>query len=490
LKLEHISKRYPGVQALDSVDFQVEAGTVHALVGENGAGKSTLLKVIAGAEAPDQGTITLDGQPYVFRNPRAALVRGITVIYQELTLVPQLGADANIFLGMEMSRRGILDRETMRDAAAEALHTLGLYVDPSTPVSQLSIAQQQLVELARALVRNARVIALDEPTATLTTSEVTHLFQQVDRLKSQGVGIVFVSHRLDEVRTLADRVTVLRDGVTVWSGPIDEVDDGELIRFMVGRDVEYVRLQAAQPPDPTALLEVRQLSKSGSFEDVSFSVHPGEIVAFAGLVGAGRTGMARCLAGADRWDEGTVQLAGQTYRPRSPRDAIARGIVYLPEDRKRDGLILGFKVGENTTLPVLDRFVTLGGLNRTAEHDAAQQAIARAQVRPLAVDRVTSTLSGGNQQKVVLAKWLLADADLLIFDEPTRGVDVGGKVELHRQIRALADEGKGVVVISSEMPEVLALADRVIVMREGRVTGEVSGTGAKAEDIMSLAVAG
>jgi ribose transport system ATP-binding protein len=488
LELRGLTKRFPGVVALDGVDLDAHAGRVHALVGENGAGKSTLLKIVAGADRPDAGTVALDGHRVSFQAPREALASGITVIYQELSLVPQLGAEANIFLGMEQTRRGLLDRRAMAARAAAALRTLGAEFDPGTPAGDLAVAEQQLVELARALARDARLIALDEPTAALSHVETERLFEQIHRLCERGIAVIFVSHRLEEVRRLADDVTVLRDGRRVFTGAVTGVDDAGLIRHMVGRDVEYARLPAAAPATGEPVLEARGIGRRGHFADVSLAVRRGEIVGLAGLVGAGRTAVARCLAGADPTDRGAMVLGGAPYRPTSPRDAIRRGVVYLPEDRKIQGLVLGMSVRENVTLPTLRRFSPRGIIRRRAEREAAARQTAALELRPPDIEREAGTLSGGNQQKVVLAKWLLADADLLIFDEPTRGVDVAAKVELHRLIRSLADAGKAVLVISSELPEILALADRIVVMREGSVSGELRAADATAERILALAL--
>jgi ABC-type sugar transport system ATPase subunit len=490
LELRGVTKRFPGVTALTGVDFDVRTGEVHALIGENGAGKSTLLRVLAGATAPDVGEVRVDGEPADFRGPGDALARGVTVIYQELTLVPHLSVAENLFLGIEPARGGIVDRGAMRRGASEALEQVGLAADPGAPVARLSVAQQQMVEMARALVRDARLLALDEPTATLTPHEVDRLFERVDRLRAAGAGIVFVSHRLDEVRRVADRVTVLRDGERVWTGPATERDDAALVRAMVGRDVEYPRQPAAGPPAEPPLLEAEGLTREPAFRDVSLRLRRGEIVGLAGLVGAGRTEVARVLAGADRPDAGGMRLGGEPFRPRSPREALRRGVVYFPEDRKRDGLVPRLTVRENVTLSVLGRFTRGGVVRRRAEAAAARAAVEEVDLRPPEIERPARTLSGGNQQKVVVARGLMAEARVLLFDEPTRGVDIGAKAELHRQIRALADGGRAVLVISSELPELLALADRVVVVREGRVTGRLAGEAMTAEGIMALAVAG
>jgi len=437
--------------------------------------------------APDAGTIAVAGARADLARPRDALELGITVIYQEFALVPELSASANILLGMEPGRRGLLDARTERERASEALAQLGADFDAATPVKLLTVAEKQLVELARAMVRDAKVIALDEPTAALSHRETARLFERVRAVRERGLGIVFVTHRLEEVRQIADRVTVLRDGRRIWTGGIGEVTDAQIIRHMVGRDVEMERVEG-RAARGAVVLDVRSLTHEPAFRDVSLSVRAGEIVALAGLVGAGRTEVARCVAGADPFEGGSVTVAGAPLLARSPREAIARGVVYLPEDRKTQGLVLGMRVRENATLAVLRRLSRFGVVRGRLERERAQRQVDELELRPADIEREVQTLSGGNQQKVVMAKWLLADAAVLIVDEPTRGVDVGAKSEIHRRLRALADAGKALLVISSELPEVLALADRILVMGDGMLRGELDGRTATAEQVLALAL--
>jgi ribose transport system ATP-binding protein len=381
----------------------------------------------------------------------------------------------------------LLDTAAERARAQAALASLGAGFEARTPVSALTVAQRQLVELARALVREARVIALDEPTAALSHRETAALFDRIRELRARGIAILLVTHRLEEVRAIADTATVLRDGRRIWSGAVAGVTDAGIIRHMVGRAVEMDRLRGGRPPGDE-VLRVRALAREPGFHDVSFAVRAGEIVALAGLVGAGRTEVARCIAGRDRPTGGSLTLRGVPFAPRSPADAIGHGVFYLPEERKTQGLVLGMSVRENATLATLARYCRAGVVRSRAEAAAARDAVDAVELRPPDLERAAGTLSGGNQQKVVLAKALLAGPDLLIVDEPTRGVDVGAKSEIHRRLRALADTGKAVLVISSELPEVLALADRIVVLCEGRVRGELDGSTARADDILSLAL--
>jgi len=491
LEMRGISKRYPGVVALDNVDFDVRAGEVHALVGENGAGKSTLMKILAGAETRDAGQILLRGQPVTIDSPQRAMDLGINIIYQEFNLVPHLSAAENIFLGREPASAipGLIDFRKLYREAQRVIDSLGVPIDVRTEVGQLSVAQQQMVEIAKATSRNSIVIAMDEPSATLTEHELQNLFALIRSLKARGVGIIYISHRLEEIFAIADRVTVLRDGRHVGTRPIGAVDRDELIRMMVGRE-----LAGTSPKKVVArgapVLEVRGLTRRGAFSDVSFTVHAGEVLGIGGLVGAGRTEVARALFGADPIDAGEIRLDGQPVLIRSPRDAIRLGLGLVPEDRKTLGLILNMVVRENVTLAHLDLLSMLGFVNRRRERDLAAEYVRSLRIRTPTIEQEVRHLSGGNQQKVVLAKWLCTDSRVMIFDEPTRGIDVGAKQEIYELMNELAARGVAMIMITSELPELLAMSDRILVMHAGRVAGELSREEATQERVMHLATGG
>jgi ribose transport system ATP-binding protein len=488
LQMRAIDKRFPGVHALADVSMDVVAGEVHALVGENGAGKSTLMKILAGVYQPDGGEIVYKGQPYEPRTPREAITAGIVTIYQELNLVSELSITENMFLGTELARGPFLDRGAMHRRARELLARLHLDIDPRTVVSRLGVGQQQMVEVAKALLHEADVIIMDEPTASLSPREVDDLFQIVRELKGHGVATIFISHHLDEAFEIADRVTILRDGQLVATLPTRDLTRAELIALMVGRELAE---HAPKKPVPAGaeILRVEGLTRLGVFEDVSFSARAGEVVGLAGLVGAGRTEVVRAIFGADPIDAGAIFIDGQEVRIRSPRDAIDRGIALLTEDRKGQGLILLFDVRENISLPVLDR-LTRGPLtNEGRERDLAAGFIDRLAIKASSQQQLALNLSGGTQQKVVLSKWLAAQARVIIFDEPTRGIDVGAKAEIYAIINELAAQGNTIVMVSSELPEILAMSDRVLVMQGGRIRGELSRAEATQERIMALATA-
>jgi ABC-type sugar transport system ATPase subunit len=483
-----ILKSFPGVRALRGVDLELRRGEVLALLGENGAGKSTLIKVLAGAHSPDAGSIYFNGQAMHFTNPLDARRAGIAVIYQEFNLVPSLTAIENIFLGQEPARVGFVRRGEERRRAAEVFARVGVAVEVDAPCRELTVAQQQVVEIARALAFDARIVVMDEPSATLTPQEVERLFGIIRDLRSKGIGIIYISHRLEEVFAIADRVLVLRDGEAIDCRAVADVTRDELIRLMVGRrlEEEFPKRQVAIGPPR---LVVRGLARGNKVRDVSFEVRRGEVVGLTGLVGAGRTETARLIFGADRKESGTVELDGRVLDIRSPRDAIRAGIALLTEDRKAQGLVLAQSVRENFALPNLSRFSSLGFLRRWAERQALARHIESLRIRLASPEQPASNLSGGNQQKVVLAKWLERNCEVLLFDEPTRGIDVGAKVEIYRLINDLAAAGKAVLLISSELPEVLGMSDRILVMHEGRLTGEITDVSrATQEEILRLAV--
>jgi ribose transport system ATP-binding protein len=471
LEMHGIVKTFPGVRALDGVDLDVRPGEVHCLLGQNGAGKSTLIKVLAGAHQPDAGSIAWQGEDVSLSDPQAALSLGIATIYQELDLVPGLTVADNIFLGRERSRFGIARPASANKAAAALLARLGHpEIRPTAEVGSLSAASQQMVSMARALSQDAKLIIMDEPSAVLDNEEVQRLFEVIRDLTRHDVAVVYISHRLEEIREIGDRITVLKDGRTVATGlPGSETPTRQVIELMTGRDIEYVFPERGTVPEGEPLLAVEDLGLQETFSGVSFTVRPGEIVGLAGLVGSGRSEILETVYGARRATAGTVRVAGRTLRPGSTAAAVAAGVGLAPEERKSQGLLLGESVARNISIASLARFSRGGFVSRSGERAAAREQVSALEVRPQDVDREVRTLSGGNQQKVVLARWLLRDCKVLLLDEPTRGVDVGARSEIYALIRDLADRGVAVVVVSSEIPEVLGLADRVLVIAEGRV---------------------
>ncbi|MHC4995235.1 MAG: sugar ABC transporter ATP-binding protein, partial [Planctomycetota bacterium] len=491
LEMRGVVKDFSGVRALDGVDLTLHAGEVLALVGENGAGKSTLIKILGGAHRPDAGAIRIDGRPADIASPADAIAAGIGIIYQELNLVPALSAWENIFLGREATTAGFIHRRDERRRAAQLFKRLGADIPVDAPCGRLSVAQQQTVEIAKALSQNARIIVMDEPSASLTPQEVERLFAIVRDLQDQGIGVVYISHRLDEVFAIADRVTVLRDGEGVGDDPIGDLTRQAMIERMVGRAIDN-EFPKHRHPDGAALkprLVVRGLTRGEAVRDVSFHVCAGEVLGVTGLVGAGRTEVARLIFGADRADAGAVELDGEPLDIKSPRDAIDASICLLSEDRKAEGLVLGASVRDNFGLPNLDALSTVGFVRRRDERDAFARFVDSLRIKIPHQEQLARNLSGGNQQKVVLAKWLQRNTEVVIFDEPTRGIDVGAKYEIYLLINELAAQGKAIVMISSELPEVLGMSDRVLVMHNGRVTGEIEDVdNATQEQIMHLAV--
>jgi ribose transport system ATP-binding protein len=485
LQMRGISKGYPGVQALDNVDLSVGRGEIHGLMGENGAGKSTLIKILAGAITPNAGTIRFDGQDCGRLDPRSAMELGIGVIYQELNLVPNMSVADNIYLGTGSRRSLWHSPRATNDRAARLLDSLGIDVDPATNVSELTIAYQQMVEIAKAVSKNVKLLVMDEPTAPLSTHEVERLFALIDRLRADSISIIYISHRMEEIFRLTERVTVLRDGRFVATLDSATTSRPELIRAMVGRELTETYPEGSHATDDI-VLEARGIS-GNRFRDVSFTLRKGEILGIGGLVGAGRTEIARALFGADPLQAGEIRVGGTPVAIASPADAMRAGIALIPEDRKQQGLHLSMSVRDNITLAALDTLTRGGMIARGREAELSKAHISSLRIKTPTADQIVGTLSGGNQQKVVIAKWLETRPKVLIMDEPTRGIDVGAKHEIYVLMKGLAAQGYAIIMISSDMPELLGVSDRILVVRRGQISGELSREEASQERVLDLA---
>ena len=492
LEVRGVSKRFPGVHALDRVDLDVRSGEVHVLLGENGAGKSTLMKILSGAYARDEGRILIDGREVEPRDPRHAQTLGIGIIYQTFSQAPHLSVAQNLFLGREpLTRWRTIDTRKSRSMSREALALVGLEVDPETPIKRLSVAQRQMVEIAKALSLDARIVIMDEPTSALTDHETRRLFGIIRDLKAHGRAVIYISHRLEEVAQIGDQVTVMRDGRRIGTLDVAQADIPRLVGMMVGRDLALAVSHQTAPFGPEAL-RVEGLNRGDTLRDIGFRLHEGEILALAGLVGAGRTEVARAVFGVDRLDSGRVWVFGHEVTVRHPADATRLGIGFVTDDRLVSGLMMTMSVLENATLPSLRQFGALGGLflSLPRERRAAQQLVRDLKVQPPSLERKVRYLSGGNQQKVALAKWLMARSRILILDEPTQGIDVGAKEDVHRLMVEFTRRRGAVLLVSSDLPEVLRMSDRIVVMREGRIAGELSRAEATEQRVMQLAVGG
>ncbi len=487
LELNGITKIFPGVRALNQVHFNLKPGEIHALMGENGAGKSTFIKVITGVHQPDEGTIYYKGEPITFDNPVMAQEHGIAAIYQHVTSYPHLSVAENIFMGHEIKKAGFLQWKEMNKKAAELLERLHAYFKPTDLMSTLSVAQQQLVEIAKALSMDADIIIMDEPTAALTKSESEELYKITEKLKSEGKAIILISHRLEDMYRLADRVTVFRDANYIGTYDVEGLAEAKLINAMVGRDITDLF------PKPIItrgdeLLRVENFSRRGFFEDVSFNVHAGEIVGLTGLVGAGRTEVIESILGITSHQEGKLYFEGKEIQISNPRDALTNGIGHLTEDRQLTGLIVNWSIEQNITLAEMNKFSNKGFIDTNKEKEVAKELAEKVDVKAVGIFDLVRSLSGGNQQKVAVAKALASDLKLLIMDEPTKGVDIGAKAAIYEIMGELAERGMGIIVISSEMPEILGMSDRIYVMCEGRVTGELMAKDATQEEILKLSM--
>lgn len=489
LEMTGIEKRFPGVHALKNCHFDLKKGEIHALIGENGAGKSTLMKILTGVYGKDGGTILYNGEEINVTTPKEAQNLGISIIHQELNLMPDLTAAQNIFIGREATKLGglYLSESKQNRAAKSLFELLNLDLDPKTKVRDVTVAKQQMIEIAKALSFNSKILIMDEPTAALTESEIRELFKIIAGLKEQGVGIVYISHRMEELFEISDRITVMRDGEYIATKTTAETSMDEIIRLMVGRTIYEPPKEASHVKGNDVVLEVKNLNAGKEVKDVSFSLRRGEILGFAGLMGAGRTETARAVFGADKIDSGEIFINGKKAHIRSPKDAVKHGIGYLSEDRKQFGLALGMNIEANTVLANYENFNTGGIVNDKKAAEAAKKYVDMLKTKTPSTKQLVGNLSGGNQQKVVIAKWLCRDCDILIFDEPTRGIDVGAKSEIYKLLTDLAEQGKSIIMISSELSEILRMSDRVVVMCEGRITGTLDISEADQEKIMKYA---
>ena len=488
LTMKGIDKSFPGVHALDHVDFEVRRGEVHALMGENGAGKSTLMKILTGIYSKDSGTITYEGKEVEFSSPREAQDAGIVIVHQELNMVNHLTVAQNIFIGREpMKGLRIDDAKMVRDSRA-LFDMLGIDIDPRDKMSTLTVGKQQMCEIAKAISHNAKLIVFDEPSAALTETEIEQLFKIIRDLRQKNLGIVYISHRMDEIKVITDRVTVMRDGTYVGTLITEQSTKDDIIKMMVGRTIyEDPKTRSMVAPDAPVVLKVEHLNAGKMVQDVSFELHKGEILGFSGLMGAGRTETMRALFGADPKTSGDIWVDGKQVEIKTPEDAVKLGIGYLSEDRKQFGIVLQKTITENTTLAALGEYMRGLFINKKKEAAAAQKYVDDLKTKTPGVDQLVVNLSGGNQQKVVIAKWLCRNCDILIFDEPTRGIDVGAKNEIYHLMSQLAAEGKSIIMISSEMTEILRMSDRIVVMCEGRKTAEIAIENATQESIMQAA---
>lgn len=488
LTMQGIDKSFPGVHALDHVNLEVRKGEVHALMGENGAGKSTLMKILTGIYSKDEGTITYEGKEVEFTNPRDAQDAGIVIVHQELNMMGHLTVAQNIFIGREMMKGKLIDDKKMNEEAAKLFARLGVDIDPKETMSHLTVGKQQMCEIAKAVSHEAKVIVFDEPSAALTDAEIQDLFKIIRDLREQNLGIVYISHRMDEIKVITDRVTVMRDGGYVGTVNTADVTKDDIINMMVGRVIyEDPKTESNVAPDAPVVLKVEHLNAGRMVQDVSFELRKGEILGFSGLMGAGRTETARAIFGADPKESGDIYVNGQKVEIHNPADAVKAGIGYLSEDRKRYGIVVDKTVAENSTMATLGEYMKGAFIDKKKEKEVAQKYVEALSTKTPSVDQLVVNLSGGNQQKVVIAKWLVRNSDILIFDEPTRGIDVGAKSEIYHLMNELVAQGKSIIMISSEMTEILRMSDRIVVMCEGRKTGELDIAEATQENIMHAA---